>query len=86
MVIELNRLRPFGDGSSMHALPVGTFAMVGVVGHVLCGGYGVLGRQLGWASDNVVRFELVNASGDVFAVSAEQVRARKGVRAHTTRA
>ena len=76
VVIELNRLRRFGDGSSTHALPVGTFATVGVVGHVLCGGYGVLGRQLGWASDNVVRFELVNASGDIFAVSAEQVRAR----------
>ena len=66
MVIELNRLRPFGDGPSMHTLPVGTFATVGVVGQcVLCGGYGVLGRQLGWASANVVRFELVNASGDV---------------------
>jgi hypothetical protein len=41
VVIELNRLRRFGDGSSTHALPVGTFATVGVVGQcVLCGGHG----------------------------------------------
>jgi hypothetical protein len=38
----------------------GTCETVGLVGHILCGGYGLLGRWIGFTSDQVLQFEIVS--------------------------
>jgi len=43
----------------------GTCATVGVVGHMLCGGYGYLGRAIGLTSDQVVQIEMLTSEGDL---------------------
>ena len=48
----------------------GTCATVGVTGHVLCGGYGMLGRELGLTSDQVAGFQVVTAQGELVTADA----------------
>jgi hypothetical protein len=48
-----------------YVLGGGTCPTVGVAGHVLCGGYGMLGRRLGLTSDQVIRFEVITPQGDL---------------------
>jgi FAD/FMN-containing dehydrogenase len=57
----------YGQGNL--ALGAGTCETVGVVGHVLCGGYGMLGRYVGFTSDQVIRFHVARSSGDIIPVS-----------------
>lgn len=52
----------------------GSSPTVGVVGLLLGGGLGPVGRTLGWASDHVRSFELVTAAGDVVVASATSHR------------
>lgn len=52
------------------AIPAGSCPSVGVGGHTLGGGFGLIGRKFGLACDNVVGLEMVDASGAVLAVSA----------------
>mmetsp|Transcript_4929 Transcript_4929/g.7525 ORF Transcript_4929/g.7525 Transcript_4929/m.7525 type:complete len:543 (-) Transcript_4929:143-1771(-) len=48
----------------------GTCPTVGISGHILCGGYGLLGRLLGLTSDQVVSIDVVNAQGAVVTANA----------------
>lgn len=54
----------------------GTCPTVGVTGHVLCGGYGYLGRLLGFASDQVAAFEVVTAPHGVVVKASKSENAR----------
>jgi len=47
----------------------GTCPTVGVVGHILCGGWGYFGRSLGLSSDQVVEIELVTDSAEIITVN-----------------
>ncbi|MGW4380369.1 FAD-binding oxidoreductase [Kitasatospora sp. NPDC004531] len=62
----VERAAPYGlapvSGSAPH---------VGVVGYLLGGGVGLLGRQAGWASDHVRAFDLVTADGAPRRVTAD---------------
>jgi len=51
------------------AIPAGSCFPVGVAGHSLGGGFGLLGRPLGLACDNVLSMEVVDASGQILNVS-----------------
>jgi FAD/FMN-containing dehydrogenase len=57
---------------SGRAIPAGTCFPVGVAGHSLGGGFGLLGRAFGLACDSVVSMEVVDAAGDIRNVSAQQ--------------
>jgi FAD/FMN-containing dehydrogenase len=46
-----------------YALPAGSCPTVGIAGHTLGGGMGLLGRQFGLACDNVEQLTIVDASG-----------------------
>ena len=48
----------------------GTCPTVGVTGHCLCGGYGMLGRYVGLTSDQVVEIQFVDASGALITATA----------------
>jgi FAD/FMN-containing dehydrogenase len=50
-------------GKSGHAAPTGTEGTVGLVGATLGGGFGLLTRNFGMASDNLLAAEVVVASG-----------------------
>lgn len=52
------------------AIPAGTCFPVGVAGHSLGGGFGLLGRTFGLACDSVVSMEVVDASGNILNASA----------------
>jgi hypothetical protein len=54
------------------ALPAGSCPPVGVSGHTLGGGYGLLGRAFGLACDSLVSAELVDAEGNVRNCSATE--------------
>jgi len=54
------------------AIPAGTCFPVGVAGHSLGGGFGLLGRSLGLACDSVLSMEVVDASGQVRTVSEQE--------------
>ncbi len=54
------------------AIPAGSCPPVGVGGHTLGGGFGLIGRKFGLACDNVVGFEMVDATGAVLVVSATE--------------
>jgi len=51
------------------AIPAGTCFPVGVAGHSLGGGFGLLARPFGLACDSVLAMEVVDASGNVLNVS-----------------
>jgi hypothetical protein len=46
-------------------MPAGTCPTVGIGGHILGGGYGMLARRYGLASDRLVGIEMVDATGKV---------------------
>src|SRR5450756_265671 len=47
------------------AIPAGSCFPVGVAGHSLGGGFGLLGRPFGLACDSVLSMEMVDASGQI---------------------
>jgi len=51
------------------AIPAGSCPTVGVAGHTLGGGYGLLSRAFGLACDGVENFEMVDASGTILNLS-----------------
>src|SRR3984957_913351 len=54
------------------AIPGGSCFPVGVAGHSLGGGFGLLGRPFGLACDSVLSMEMVDASGQVRNVSEQE--------------
>jgi FAD/FMN-containing dehydrogenase len=54
------------------AIPAGSCFPVGVAGHSLGGGFGLLGRAFGLACDNILSMEVVDTSGQVRAVSEQE--------------
>ncbi|KAF8940169.1 hypothetical protein EDD21DRAFT_370229 [Dissophora ornata] len=50
----------------------GTCPSVGIGGHALGGGFGLMGRKYGLLVDRVVEMEMVNANGELLTVSATQ--------------
>ena len=54
------------------AIPAGTCFPVGVAGHSLGGGFGLLGRSFGLACDSVLSMEVVDASGKILNVSEQE--------------
>jgi FAD/FMN-containing dehydrogenase len=57
---------------SSRAIPAGTCFPVGVAGHSLGGGFGLLGRPFGLACDSVSSMEVVDASGNILNVSDQE--------------
>jgi FAD/FMN-containing dehydrogenase len=53
------------------AIPAGTCFAVGVAGHSLGGGFGLLGRPFGLACDSILSMEVVDGAGNILNVSAE---------------
>lgn len=53
-----------------YLIPAGTCPGVGIGGHALGGGVGMLGRKHGMLSDNIVGLTMVAANGDVWEVNA----------------
>jgi FAD/FMN-containing dehydrogenase len=58
--------------SSHLAIPAGSCFPVGVAGHSLGGGFGLLGRAFGLACDSILSMEVVDASGKILAVSEQE--------------
>jgi FAD/FMN-containing dehydrogenase len=54
------------------AIPAGTCFPVGVAGHSLGGGFGLLGRPFGLACDSVLAMQVVDASGNILNVSDKE--------------
>ena len=54
------------------AIPAGTCFPVGVAGHSLGGGFGLLGRPFGLACDSILAMEVVDASGKILNVSEQE--------------
>src|ERR1700677_398902 len=54
------------------AIPAGSCFPVGVAGHSLGGGFGLLGRPFGLACDSVLSMEVVDASGKILTASAQE--------------
>jgi FAD/FMN-containing dehydrogenase len=54
------------------AIPAGSCFPVGVAGHSLGGGFGLLGRPFGLACDSIQSMEMVDASGKILRVSATE--------------
>lgn len=54
------------------AIPAGSCPSVGVAGHVLGGGFGLMARKYGLACDSVLSFEIVTSKGDILNVSATE--------------
>ena len=59
-------------GGGQWVLGAGTDDTVGVTGHTICGGYGMLGRYVGLTSDQVTAFRVVNAEGNLILADAKQ--------------
>src|SRR3984957_2354548 len=53
------------------AIPAGSCFPVGVAGHSLGGGFGLLGRPFGLACDSILSMEMVDASGQIRTVSEQ---------------
>jgi FAD/FMN-containing dehydrogenase len=58
--------------SSHLAIPAGSCFPVGVAGHSLGGGFGLLGRSFGLACDNILSMKMVDASGKILTVSEQE--------------
>ncbi len=58
--------------SSHLAIPAGSCFPVGVAGHSLGGGFGLLGRPFGLACDSILSMEVVDASGKILTASAQE--------------
>jgi FAD/FMN-containing dehydrogenase len=58
--------------SSHLAIPAGSCFPVGVAGHSLGGGFGLLGRPFGLACDSILSMQMVDASGKVLTVSEQE--------------
>jgi FAD/FMN-containing dehydrogenase len=54
------------------AIPAGSCFGVGVAGHSLGGGFGLLGRPFGLACDNILSMEVVDATGQIRTVSEQE--------------
>jgi FAD/FMN-containing dehydrogenase len=54
------------------AIPAGSCFPVGVAGHSLGGGFGLLGRSFGLACDSVLSMEVVDASGQIRNVNGQE--------------
>jgi FAD/FMN-containing dehydrogenase len=54
------------------AIPAGSCFPVGVAGHALGGGFGLLGRSFGLACDNILSMEMVDAWGQIRMVSEQE--------------
>ena len=54
------------------AIPAGTCFSVGVAGHSLGGGFGLLGRPFGLACDSVLSMEVVDAGGQIRHVNQQE--------------
>ncbi len=54
------------------SLPAGSCPTVGLTGHTLGGGFGLLGRAFGLACDSLVEAELVDAEGKILNVNASE--------------
>jgi len=54
------------------ALPAGSCFYVGVAGHSLGGGFGLLSRPLGLACDNIISLKMVDATGNLLTASATE--------------
>jgi FAD binding domain/Berberine and berberine like len=54
------------------AIPAGSCFPVGVAGHSLGGGFGLLGRPFGLACDSILSMEVVDASGKILTVSEQE--------------
>ena len=54
---------------SDRAIPAGSCFPVGVAGHSLGGGFGLLGRPFGLACDSILSMEVVDASGKILTAS-----------------
>ena len=59
-------------GAKGFAIPAGSCPTVGVSGHVLGGGFGLLGRPLGLACDSLEWIELVDPQGQIIQADAQQ--------------
>ena len=59
-------------GPSNRAIPAGTCFPVGVAGHSLGGGFGLLGRPFGLACDSIISMEVVDGSGQIRNVSDQE--------------
>jgi FAD/FMN-containing dehydrogenase len=58
--------------SSHLAIPAGSCFPVGVAGHSLGGGFGLLGRPFGLACDSILSIEVVDATGKILTASAQE--------------
>jgi FAD/FMN-containing dehydrogenase len=58
--------------SSHLAIPAGSCFPVGVAGHSLGGGFGLLGRPFGLACDSILSMEAVDASGTILTASEQE--------------
>jgi FAD/FMN-containing dehydrogenase len=58
--------------SSHLAIPAGSCFPVGVAGHSLGGGFGLLGRPFGLACDSIQSMEVVDASGKILTASEQE--------------
>jgi FAD/FMN-containing dehydrogenase len=58
--------------SSHLAIPAGSCFPVGVAGHSLGGGFGLLGRPFGLACDSILSMEVVDATGKILTASAQE--------------
>lgn len=54
------------------ALPAGSCPTVGITGHTLGGGYGLLARPFGLACDSLIAASLVNARGEILTCSQSE--------------
>lgn len=59
-------------GPSQLAIPAGSCFPVGVAGHSLGGGFGLIGRAFGLACDSVLSMQMVDAEGQVRNVSEQE--------------
>src|SRR5262249_56038163 len=59
-------------GAKGFAIPAGSCPTVGVSGHVLGGGFGLLGRPFGLASDSLEWIELVDPQGRIIQADGQQ--------------
>ncbi|KAJ3080632.1 hypothetical protein HDU99_007861, partial [Rhizoclosmatium hyalinum] len=67
----LGRIYDVLDSNGRFVIPGGTCPPVGIAGHALGGGYGLLSRQLGLVSDAILEVRLIDASGSLRIVNSQ---------------